>query len=83
MDLIDNLVSLSLQASSLSWTAGYIWLIRRPRVRRHRQRLWIIAGATAGLVLLIALHIFLWGSFVNRRHPTLIDGRPVQGGRNK
>lgn len=76
--MIDTLVSLGLQVSSLLGVAAYIWLVKHPRVRRHAFRRWIIVAATLGLVLFVASQFAAWGLFVNARHPTLIDGQPVK-----
>ncbi len=78
MDLIDTLVSLALQVSCLLGVAAYIWFLKHPRLRRNRFRRGITLGVTLGLVILIASSFFVWGSFVNARHPTLINGRPVE-----
>jgi hypothetical protein len=77
MDL-DTLVSSGLQVSCLLAVAAHIWLLKHPRLRRHRFRRWIVAAATLGLVSFIASTFFVWGTFVTVRHPTLIDGRPVE-----
>lgn len=79
MELIDTVVSLGLQVSSLLAVATYIWALKHPRVRRHRFRRFILAAATIFLAAFITATFFVWGTFVNARHPTLINGRPVEG----
>lgn len=78
MDFIDTLVSLGLQVSTLLGIAAYIWIVKHPRVRKHPFRRWIKVAATLGIVLFVASQFAAWGLFVNARHPTLIDGRPVE-----
>jgi FtsH-binding integral membrane protein len=78
MDLIDHLVSLGLQVSSLLGVAAYIRCVQHPRVRRHRWRRGIIVLATLGLVVFIGSQFAAWGLFVNARHPTLVNGKPVK-----
>jgi len=53
MDLIDTLVSLCLQVSTLLGIAAYIWIVKHPRLRQHPFRRWINVAATLGLLLFI------------------------------
>jgi hypothetical protein len=78
LDATEHLVSLGLQVVNLLAIAGYIKLLRHPRVRRHRLRRWLAVASGLGLASFIFSLFFAWGAFINDRHPTRINGGPLE-----